>query len=264
MIINPSLNSLTSSQDALNTSMQRLASGSRINSAKDDAAGLAVAVSLASQLGSDSQVMANVSTGLSLAETAGGALNQVTDTLLRMRQLAVQAANAGNTSSDLQAIQQEFSQLGQNLDQIAGNTTFNGQALLNGTFSSQFQVGPNAGNSLTFSLGSVSVQDLGLSGADVSGNASAVIASIDAALASVGGMQANLGAVQGGLNSTMASLSGTYESLAAARSSIADTNYDQESTSLAQNSVKNEAALKATALYNANQANLLGLLKSSS
>jgi len=263
MINTVSLNSLNSSQTALQSSLQKLSSGSRINSAKDDAAGLAIVVELASQMGGNQQAARNVSDGLSLTDTASGALNQVSDSLQRMRELSVQAANGTNNASDLQAIQTEINQLGQGIGQIAGNTEFNGQKLLNGSFSAPLQSGPNAGDTQSLSLGSVALNDLGIAGLDVStqANASNAINSLDNAIGSVNTQQAHIGAVQAGLNSTLANLNNTYENLAASKSRITDTDYASETSNLAQKRVQQQAANKALSVYNSVQSNMLGLIK---
>lgn len=263
MIAPISSNTLDSSQNALQSSLQKLSSGSRINTAKDDAAGLAVAVRLATQLGGDRQAARNVSDGLSLTDTAGGALNQVSGSLQRMRELSLQAANGTNSASDVQAIQAEISQLGQGIGQIASDTEFNGQKLLNGSFSAPLQTGPNPGDSQTLSLGSVAPNDLGIAGLDVSTPAGAgnALASLDNAIGSVNAQQANIGAIQAGLNSTLANLSNTYENLAASKSRIADTDYAPETSTLAQQGVRQQAANKALSVYNSVQSSVLGLIK---
>ncbi|MDD2916199.1 MAG: flagellin [Gallionella sp.] len=263
MINNLSLNNLNNAQNAQFSTIQRLSSGSRINSAKDDAAGLAVAVALASQLGGDAQAMRNVNDGLSLTDTAGGALSQVSDSLQRMRELTVQAANGTNSAGDLQAIQGEINQLAQGIDQIAGGTQFNGQNLLDGTFSGQVQSGNNPGDNRTISLGSASTQGLGISDLDVTNQASAANALnlLDSAINSVGAQQSTIGATQATLNSTLANLSNSYENLAAAKSRISDTDYAKESSNLAQNNVRTQASLKALSIYNAMQKNVLDLIK---
>ena len=155
-IINTNIASLTAqrnlnmSQSALATSLQRLSSGLRINSAKDDAAGLAIAQRFTSQINGLNQAARNANDGISLAQTAEGALSAVTDNLQRIRQLAVQSANATNSLSDRQALDAEAQQLKAEIDRVAQTTTFNGVHLLDGSFSSQdFQVGANAGEVIT-------------------------------------------------------------------------------------------------------------------
>jgi len=141
---------LNTSQSALATSLQRLSSGMRINSAKDDAAGMAISSRMTSQINGLNQAVSNANDGISLAQTAEGALASVTDNLQRMRQLAVQSANATNSSSDRAAIQQEVTQLSQEIDRVATQTDFNGTKLLDGSFSAAtFQVGANVGQTIT-------------------------------------------------------------------------------------------------------------------
>lgn len=253
---------LAQTSNAQATALNRLSTGLRINAARDDAAGLAIATQLAVQLGSGNQALRNIGDAQSLAETAGGALGQVSASLQRMRELAVQSANGTNSASDRQAIQAEFAQLGQGIDALAAQTGFNGQNLLDGSFSAQLQSGPNAGDSQTLSLGDVSGQGLGIAGLNVSSAAGAnnALAAIDQAIATVGEQQGAVGAAQAGLSSAAANVSGTYENLAAARSRIADTDFAAASGSLAQADVRQQAALQAVSLYNANQASVLDLI----
>jgi len=137
--------SLMGSQGALQTSLQRLSSGLRINSAKDDAAGLAIASRMSAQISGINQAVRNANDAISLSQTAEGALGKSSDILNRIRDLSVQSANDTNSGSDRVALQQEVGQLQQELNRIAGETQFNGKNLLDGTFSAQqFQVGANA------------------------------------------------------------------------------------------------------------------------
>ncbi len=156
--INTNINSLTAqrnlttSQSALSQSIQRLSSGLRINSAKDDAAGLAISERFTSQIRGLNQAVRNANDGISLAQTAEGALKASGDILQRIRELAVQSANASNSAGDRQALNQEVSQLVAELDRVAQTTEFNGQKLLDGTFgTAQFQVGANANQVITAS-----------------------------------------------------------------------------------------------------------------
>jgi len=143
---------LNSSQSSLSTSIQRLSSGLRINSAKDDAAGLAISERFSSQIKGLNQAQRNANDGISLAQTAEGALGQVTNNLQRIRELAVQSANATNSSTDRTALQAEASQLLSEIDRVANQTSFNGVKLLDGSFSSAvFQVGANAGETISIS-----------------------------------------------------------------------------------------------------------------
>ena len=163
----PSLNSqnqLTKSQSSLTTSLQRISSGLRINSAKDDAAGLAISARMTSQINGNTQASRNASDGISLAQTAEGSLQSVTDSLQRMRELAVQSSNASNTDTDRKAIQIEVDQLVQQINTVAGQSSFNGVKLLDGTFNSQvFQVGANSGETITVSsIASAKADSLGV------------------------------------------------------------------------------------------------------
>ena len=153
---------LGASQADLNKSMQRLSSGLRINSAKDDAAGLGISDRMTSQIRGLNQAVRNSNDGISLAQTAEGALQESTNILQRMRELAVQSANDTNSSSDRASLQSEVNQLKQEMSRIAETTTFNGKNLLDGTLTSaQFQVGANANETISFGISSAKAADLG-------------------------------------------------------------------------------------------------------
>ncbi len=187
--INTNVSSLTAqrnlgtSQSSLSTSIQRLSSGLRINSAKDDAAGLAISERFTSQIRGLNQAVRNAGDGISLAQTAEGALKASGDILQRVRELAVQSANASNSAGDRQALQAEVGQLVSELDRISQTTEFNGQKLLDGTFGTQqFQVGANANQTITASTANLRTsvygnnQNLSSAGAGVSAAASATSA----------------------------------------------------------------------------------------
>ena len=189
--INTNVSSLTAqrnlgmSQSSLNTSIQRLSSGLRINSAKDDAAGLAISERFTSQIRGLTVATRNANDGISLAQTAEGALASVGNNLQRMRELAVQSANATNSSSDRAALQQEVSQLASEIDRVSTQTQFNGTNLLDGTFSAQqFQVGANAGQTINVdSIASTRTSTLGkFNGVNVSNNAVASPSNTPAAM----------------------------------------------------------------------------------
>jgi flagellin len=155
-------NNVANSQTALATSIQRLSSGLRINSAKDDAAGMAIAARMTSQIGGMTQAAQNANDGISLAQTAEGALAQVTNDLQTMRNLSVQAANGTNSAGDRASIQASISQLQQDINQIANNTQYNGLNLLDGSLTNlQFQVGSNAGQVINASVGDASATAIG-------------------------------------------------------------------------------------------------------
>ena len=175
---------LGSSQGALNKSMQRLSSGLRINSAKDDAAGLAISDRMTSQIRGLNQAARNANDGISLAQTAEGALQESTNILQRMRELAVQSANDTNTASDRSSLQSEVSQLQAELDRIANTTSFNGKVLLDGSQgSSTFQVGANSGQTISFSIDAARASDLGEAGNVVPGGSYDGVGSITDAVA---------------------------------------------------------------------------------
>ena len=190
-IINTNIQSLTAqrnlgtSQASLATSMQRLSSGLRINSAKDDAAGLAISERMTTQVRGLNVAVRNANDGISLAQTAEGAMASVTNNLQRMRELAVQSANATNSASDRAALQQEVAQLTQEIDRVATQTQFNGTNLLDGTFrAQQFQVGANAGQTINVdSIASARTSTLGkFNGVNVSNNAVASPSNTPAAM----------------------------------------------------------------------------------
>ena len=156
---------LSKTQAASNEAMERLSSGLRINSAKDDAAGLAISTGMQSQIKGINMAVRNANDGVSMAQTAEGAMDGMTNILQRMRELAVQSANDTNSDANREAIQGEVSQLHSELDRIAETTEYNGTTLLNGSGgSTTLQIGANSGQSLTFSIDSVTTNDLELNG----------------------------------------------------------------------------------------------------
>ena len=162
---------LSSSSNALNTSLQRLSTGSRINSAKDDAAGLQISNRLTSQVNGLGVAVRNANDGISLSQTAEGALQQSTNILQRMRDLSLQSANGSNSTTERQALNQEVGQLKEELNRIAETTTFGGQKLLNGEFGSkQFQVGANANETIAVQINSASARDIGANRVELAGS----------------------------------------------------------------------------------------------
>ena len=161
-----SQNNLNKSQGALTTSLQRLSTGLRINSAKDDSAGLAISERMGSQINGLNQATRNSNDGISMSQTAEGALSSISDSLQRIRELAVQSANGTNTDADRSSMQAETSQLLSEIDRVATQTKFNGRTLLDGTLSKQqFQVGANSGETISFSVDSARIAKLGSSSA---------------------------------------------------------------------------------------------------
>jgi flagellin len=248
-------NVLDKSQGLLQSSIQRLSSGKRINSAADNPAELAIADAMTSRLGGQNQAINNITSGLSITDTTGGALNQVTDNLQRIRELTVQAGNGSLSTSDRQSIQDEITGLGKSIDDISSGTQFNGQKLLDGSFSGQFQIGPNSGDTLNLSLQDTSSAALGVSGLDVTtaANATNALDTIDNAINSVSNLQSNVAGTAAGLNSNLANLSSSYQSLSEARSRIQDTDFAQVSSELNKSKVQGQAANYALKLYQDNQ-----------
>lgn len=206
---------LNSNTGAVTTSMERLASGLRINSAKDDAAGLQLSNRLTSQVNGLNVATRNANDAISLAQTAEGALQESTNILHRMRDLALQSANGTNSSSDRTAIQEEISQLQEELDRIAGNTSFGDRRLIDGTFGSEvFQVGAQSGETINVSLGSFFADDIGAQtftmqkGAE---GAAAAAANVTASNTSIGLGGIGTDAVATSLNSYVGSLGSVIE-----------------------------------------------------
>ncbi|SER58151.1 flagellin [Halopseudomonas bauzanensis] len=198
---------LSGSTNALSTSLERLSSGSQINSAKDDAAGLQISNRLTSQINGLNVAVKNANDGMSMAQTAEGALQESTNIMQRMRDLALQASNGSNSAEERKALNQEFSNLSGELTRIAETTTFGGKSLLNGTLSGEsFQVGSNAGETLSFSIGDMSAK--GLSGQSTL--ASAAGSAVETGVTDADGVVTTLGFEDNKLNdATSVKLNGT-------------------------------------------------------
>ena len=278
-------NQLMKSGNTLDTAYQRLSSGLRINSASDDAAGLQISNRLTSQINGLNQAVRNANDGISLAQTAEGAMDETTNMLQRMRTLAVQSANGSNTDKDRLALQQEMEALGEEINRVAETTTFGGQNLLDGTYTGTFQVGADANQTISFSMGtigsngSISVASAGgftVSGlgqaATVSGltsttisissadNAQSMIAAIDSMIAAVDSKRAELGAVQNRFSSTISNLSNISENVSAARSRIRDTDFATETASLTSAQILQQASSSILAQANQRPQTALSLL----
>ena len=252
------------SQSNLAKSMQRLSSGLRINSAKDDSAGLAISDRMTAQIRGLNQAARNANDGISLAQTAEGALQETTNLLQRMRELAVQGANDTNNATDRSSIQGEIDQLVDELDRIATSTKFNGKALIDGSLSATaatFQVGANSGADqvISFAISGAGSTALGVSALSVSasGTAQASIEDIDAALATVDEIRGGLGAVQNRFESTIANLNNSAENISAARSRIMDADIAQETSAMTKSNILQQAGVAI--LAQANQAPQLAL-----
>lgn len=264
---------LNKSQLGLNKSMQRLSSGMRINSAKDDAAGLAISDRMTSQIRGLNQAVRNANDGISMAQTAEGAMNEVTNMLQRMRELAVQSANDTNTSSDRASLDSEFGQLQAEIDRIADTTQFNSQNLLStgfqaGTGSATFHIGANQNQTITFNINNMHAASLGANGVSstqigisAQGSANHAISAIDAAIADVDSERGGLGAVMNRLESTIANLSNISENISASRSRIMDADIAQETSEMTKNNILQQAGVSVLSQANQSTQLALGLLQ---
>jgi flagellin len=276
---------LMNSGNTLNQSFQRLSSGMRINSASDDAAGLQISNRLTSQINGLNQAVRNANDGISLAQTAEGAMDETTNMLQRMRTLAVQSSNGSNTDEDRVALQQEMDQLSKEINRVASTTTFGGQNLLDGTYSGTFQVGADANQTISFSMtatggadsvnlasaGGFTVSGLGQA-ATVSGlsstsmsistaaNAQSIITAVDSMIAAVDSKRAELGAIQNRFTSTINNLSNITENVSAARSRIRDTDFAQETAKLTNAQILQQASTSILAQANQKPQTALSLL----
>jgi len=215
-------NNLNTTEMALEKSTQQLSSGLRINSAADDAAGLTISESLQSQISGVDQANRNAQDGVSLVQTASGAITQVQQMLQRIRELAVQYGNGTLNSTDQTAIQTEVNQLLSEIDQIGQTAQFNGTYLLKSSATLTFQIGANDGETI-----SVATVSLGSSVGTISLGTSTTLSTIDSAISAVSGVASTFGAVQNRLQYTMANLSSYEENLTSANSRI--TNVDMAS-----------------------------------
>ena len=255
---------LNRSQGDLATSLQRLSSGLRINSAKDDAAGLAISDRMTAQIRGLNQAVRNANDGISVAQVAEGALGEVTNALQRIRELAVQSANDTNSADDRTSLQAEVTQLVAEIDRIAGQTKFNGKALLDGTFTAAvFQIGAYAGESISVSIADSDATALGVATVTVAtqAGADATITSIDAALVLVDGQRGDLGAVQNRFESIIASGQVTAENVSAARSRILDADFAAETANLSRAQILQQAGTAMLAQANQQAQNVLSLLR---
>ena len=245
--------SLTQSSASMGTTLKRLASGLRINSAKDDAAGLAIATRMSSQIRGLNQAARNANDGISLAQTAEGALGETTAALQRMRELSVQAANGTNSATDRAALQAENAQLIAEVDLIASTSEFNNLALLDGTFGTQnIQVGADAGQVIAVTMADATATTLAVDLLDISteAGATAAITAIDTALDTVNTSRATLGAVQTRFESTINRVTSISENLSAARSRIVDADFAAETANLTRSQILQQAGTAILAQAN--------------
>ena len=296
MFINTNTSSLNAQRNLMNTtkssdtSYTRLASGLRINSAKDDAAGLQISNRLTSQVNGLDQGNRNANDGISLAQTAEGAMDEVTGMLQRMRTLAQQSANSSNSAKDREALQKEVDQLGSEINRISTDTTFAGTKLLDGNYNGSFQVGADANQTISFSLsqaggfsisgisaaanttvtaasgGTLAVSTIFLSGSaggisiSTQTNAQNVLAAVDSMLGIVDSKRAELGAVQNRLDSTIRNQSNISENVSAARSRIRDADFATETANMTKQNILQQAASSILAQANQRPQSALSLL----
>ncbi len=259
---------LGTTQSALASSIQRLSSGLRVNSAKDDAAGLAIAERMSTQVRGMNVAIRNANDGISLAQTAEGALGKIGDALQRMRELAVQAKNGTNTAGDRTNLNAEFTKLAAEVERLVDGTTFNGRQLLDGTNATfDFQVG--AGNATTDTVSITSsdlsgtataVTALSIAGADATG-ATAAITALDTAIDTVTTARSAYGAAQNQFDSVIGSLQVASENLASARGRIMDTDFAAETANLSRAQVLQQAGMAMLSQANAVPQNVLSLLR---
>ncbi len=257
MVINTNISSintqrqLTQSNMTLSTTMERLSSGLRVNSAKDDAAGLAIANRMASQIRGMTVATRNANDGISMAQTAEAAMGVITSTMQRMRDLAVQASNTGSvSSSDKQKLQTEFKQLNDELTRVINNTEFNGKKIINGSLSGgvDFQVGANTtvDNQITISVADLSTTIASITAASIGSGATsagvlAAIASIDNGIKAIDTSRSKLGAVQNRFTTTISNLQSSIENQSAAKSRIMDADFAAETAALSRSQILQQA-----------------------
>lgn len=257
--------SLFNSGQALSTSFERLSSGFRINRASDDAAGLQISDRLTTQVQGLNQAVRNANDAISLSQTAEGALGEVTNSLQRIRVLAVQSQNGINTSSDRAALQKEVAALKTEISRISTTSQFAGVNILDGSFSAAFLVGANGGQSISVNLSRADgygAKGLSIGSLTVAttGEASAALTAITTAISTVGSARADLGALQNRFQSTIRNLSNISENIAGARSRIRDTDFASETAELTRNQIVQQASLSVLSQANQRPQAALSLL----
>ncbi len=273
---------LTTSQSQLATSMQRLSSGLRVNSAKDDAAGLSIAERMHTQVRGMNVAMRNANDGISMAQVGEGALGKVSDLFQRMRELAVQSANGTNNDADRISLNDEFVQLAQEATRTLGGTQFNGQKILNTTSNSTFQIGANSSTdidqltvtafdwatspsatSITAVLGTAVITGTDRPTQEITdiGTAQLAIASIDTAIGQVNSQRATYGAVQNRFENVVSTLMVAAENQSAARSRIMDADYAAETSNMSRAQILQQAGNAMVAQANQLPQQVLSLLQ---
>ncbi len=281
MSINTNVNSLTAqrntiaTQNSLATSMQRLSSGLRVNSARDDAAGLAIADRMNTQVRGMNVAIRNANDGISLAQTAEGGLAAMGDMMQRMRELAVQAINSTNTTDDIATLNQEFSQLRDEVNRTISAVQFNGTSLFTTTADFAFQVGANSGQTITIAGAALNINNAtggmsgvtqgsgGASGLNTTTNAAnaGVLTALDTALATLNATRATLGAVQSRFENAINFLRTAVENQSAARGRIMDADFAAETANLSRAQILQQAGTAMIAQANQLPQGVLALLR---
>lgn len=250
---------LSMSQSSLASSMERLSSGLRVNSARDDAAGLAIADRMNAQIRGINVAVRNANDGISLAQTAEGALATVTDALQRMRELAVQAANGSNGTGDRANLNTEYQQLSAEITRIASQTKFNGTAIVGASAGAQvFQVGANSGDTLTITTSTVTTVAGDLTTA---ANAGTAMGAIDTALDVINTSRATYGAMMSRFSMAIQNLQITGENQSAARGRIMDADFAAETANLSRSQILQQAGSAMVAQANQLPNQVLALLR---
>ena len=253
------------SSRAMSTAMQQLSTGSRINSAKDDAAGLGIAQNMTAQIRGLNQAVRNVNDGISMMQTTEGALVEVSNMLQRMRELAVQSANGTYSDTQRTYLQAEFTAMSTQIGRIATDTKWNDQAVLAASATYTYQAGTASGTTIVVSLASMAYVDLVSASAQIASNAAggavAAISSLDIAIDKVNLNRAKIGAAINQLTYSGDNMSNISTNLSASRSAIQDTDYAAASTQLSKAQIVQQAATAMLAQANQQPQTVLSLLK---
>jgi len=259
-----SQNAMKTNARAMNTAMEQLSTGTRINAAKDDAAGLAIGQTLTSQIRGLNQAVRNANDGINMMQTAEGAMVEQSNMLQRMRELAVQSANATYSSAQRTYINTEFSALTSQISSIASQTTWNTKQVIGADATSfVFQVGQNSGQTIAVTVSAMTTANLGVSGLAVSTttSASTAIAAIDTALDKINNQRAIIGAGINRLTYAADNMTNISANVTQSRSTIMDTDYAQASTALAKTQILQQASTAMLAQANQQAQGVMALLK---
>lgn len=249
--------------NALGTAMERLSSGKRINGAKDDAAGLAIATRMDAKVRGLNQAVRNANDGISVAQTAEGALGEISNILVRMRELAVQSSSGTLADTDRTAIQAESDALVAQIGDISSRTDFNGTTLMAANTDVKIQTGVDSGDTVTISILAMTAAGLGVDALehDTEANAGLALDSLTTAIDTVAAQRASIGAVQNRLEATVNNLTSTATNLTEAKSRIQDADFSAESTKLASAQILAQASTAMLAQANQSQQGVLNLLR---